>query len=155
MNIAFQIRNIRFHVGFSIQKKVIGVNSQLEDGKHFLLWDFDGLSLGEVMTALEYVQGWFELPSIYILNTGIEGYYHAYCFKKFHWAKAMYALASTRGIDETFFKLGVMRGYWTLRFSDKKDRSFEKVAELESPFEEDVNPYEISSFAEYFTKKGA
>ncbi|MBA7574922.1 hypothetical protein ES708_16738 [subsurface metagenome] len=117
------------------------------------MWDFDDKGEEDVIAALKEVQRRFKLAQIFLLNTGLEGYYHAYCFKVFDWADTLKILASTEGIDKVFFKIGVIREYFTLRYSPKKARDFEPAIILPSRYKEDVNPYEVCSFVKYWTKR--
>lgn len=152
MNLRFEKWGVRVHFGITRTALVRGVNSTLKDGNHFLMWDFDSIPLPEVEEALLFVQRYFLLPDIYILCTGIEGYYHAYCFSRCSWQGARTIISSTDGIDRVFFMMGIMRGYFTLRFSKKKGREFNQVSVLRSQHQEDVRPEDAESFVEYTTK---
>lgn len=156
MVIKFNIGKLHFFFEISIQRKVIGVNSQiLNSDKHILLWDFDNISLSKVKKSLKKVQDEFALSNIYILKTS-ESSYHAYCFTAVSFPLAMYILASTPNIDQVFFKLGVMRGFWTLRISDRKGKKKEitQVAVLKSNIPEDVKPEQVATVSYYWTRKG-
>lgn len=99
--------------------KVIGVNSQLEDGRHILMWDFDEVGLSEVAEALTPIQTRYFLSSIYILQTRYPNHHIAYCFTACEWRKVIEILASTRFVDLNFIKYGVYRGRFTLRVTPK------------------------------------
>lgn len=152
MNLRFEKWGVRVHLGITRTALVRGVNSKLKDGNHFLMWDFDDMSLKEVWATLFRVQYYNKLPAIHILCTGIEGYYHAYCFCRRNWIEARTIIASTDNVDNVFFMMGMLRGYFTLRFSKKRGREFTEVAVLESDFKEDVRPEDVESFVEYTTK---
>ncbi|GAJ03054.1 unnamed protein product, partial [marine sediment metagenome] len=107
----------------------------------------------DVKTALVDVQREFRLARIYLLNTGLEGYWHAYCFQAHSWADTLRILASTPGIDRVFFKIGAIREYFTLRFTPKKRRDFKPAVILPSKIPEDVDPYKLNSFVTYWTKR--
>lgn len=153
MNLRVDWRGYRFYIALTHSKQVQGVNSRLPNGKHFLMWDFDNVHLEDVMATLTEVQKKFELPTIYILNTGLEFYWHAYCFKAMDWGQALFILASTKYLDPAFFKIGCIRGYFTLRFSPKKNRHFSPATILPSHFQEDVDPYKLDNFVQYWTKR--
>jgi len=137
MHLRFNLGKLHFYFSVSIQDTVEGINSQIEGtDNHILLWDFDGRTLTQVISALRKVQKQYSLPQIYVISTGINDFYHAYCFKEVSWSKAVKILVDTEGIDLVFFKIGLIRGYWTLRISDKKGRKFELAYILESPFKE-------------------
>lgn len=153
MNFRFERFGVRFHVGLTRTTTVTGVNSQLAGGGQFLMWDFDNVLRNDVELALLEVQGRFQLPAIRVLSTGIDNYYHAYCFKRCSETEARAVIASTAHVDKVFLTLGLMRGYFTLRFSPKRKRSFEPAFTLEAPLPEDVTPEEVLSFVEYTTKR--
>lgn len=134
------VKGWRFYVALTHSQKVKGVNSKLPNGKHFLMWDFDGKEYHEIKNSLQAIQRKFKLPKIYLVNTGLEGYYHAYCFKSYDWGLALNILASTEGIDLAYFRIGVIRGYFTLRFTPKGDRDFIPAEILISRYKEDVDP---------------
>ncbi len=118
-----------------------------------MMWDFDNKGEDDVKNALVDVQKRFKLSRIYLLNTGLEGYYHAYCFKAHSWGDTLKILAETEGLDQVYFKIGVIRGYFTLRYTPKKKRGFQPAIILPSRYKEDVNPYEVTSFVTYWTKR--
>ncbi|GAI61975.1 unnamed protein product, partial [marine sediment metagenome] len=76
---------------------VVGVNSNLPDGNHVLMWDLDETTFDEVFKNLLTVQRIYELPNIYILETKKDTNYIAYCFKKTPWLKVVEILAFTKG----------------------------------------------------------
>jgi len=153
MNYRLDFRGWRFYIALSHSQQVKGVNSKLPDGRHFLMWDFDNVEEKDVKDALLDIQRRFRLPKIYLINTGLEDYWHAYCFKALPYPDCLRILASTPHLDPVFFKIGVIRGYFTLRYSPKKGRDFEPAIILRSRYKEDVNPYELGSFIKYWTKR--
>jgi len=130
-----------------------GVNSILEDGNHFLMWDFDGKAATEVAPALREKQRQFKLPTIYLVNTGKPDSWHAYCFKRMEWSFLLFILSSTEGIDQTWFKIGVVRGFFTLRYTPKGKREFKPAIVLPGKSPDDVNPYELTSFAKFWSMR--
>ena len=153
MNFRLDFKGWRFYIALTHSIQVKGVNSKLPSGRHFLMWDFDDKEEADVIAALKEVQRRFELPRVFLLNTGLKGYYHAYCFKATEWADTLRILASTDGLDKVFFKIGVIREYFTLRYTPKTGRDFEKAKILGGHSKEDVNPYEVASFVKYWTKR--
>ncbi len=153
MNWRLDIKSWRFYVALTRSKRVKGVNSKLPDGNHFLMFDFDDKDPGEVEVCLARLQKQFLLPRIFLINTGLPGYFHGYCFQKHSWAGTLFILATCPLLDPVFFKIGVIRGYFTLRYSKKKGRDFQAAVILPSPVKEDVNPFELSNFVEYWTKR--
>ncbi len=153
MKLRVDFKGWRFYIALTHSAQVRGVNSKLPDGRHFLMWDFDDIGEEDVKRALVDVQRRFKLARILLLNTGLEGYWHAYCFKAHSWADTLRILASTEGLDRVFFKIGAIREYFTLRYTPKKRRDFKPAIVLPSRYKEDVNPYELTSFVKYWTKR--
>ena len=153
MNFRIDVRGWRFYIALSHSQKVSGVNSKLPNGKHFLMWDFDNVEEDNVKASLESVQRRYKLSRIYLINTGIAGYWHAYCFKACSYPDTLKILAETEYLDQVYFKIGVLRGYFTLRYSPKGDRGFKPAIILPSKYREDVNCYQISSFIRYWTRR--
>lgn len=153
MHLRVDIRGYRFYVAVTHSKKVKGVNSRLPGGKHFLMWDFDDKPEHDVVMALRLVQQRFRLSTIYLLNTGLPNYWHAYCFSTFDYPDLLRILASTPFLDEIYFRIGVLRGYYTLRYSPKGKREFKLALVLASSVKEAISPFEVTSFVEYWTKR--
>lgn len=153
MHLRFDFKGYRFYVALTHSQQVKGVNSKLPDGKHFLMWDFDNVEEKDVKSALGNVQIKFKLSRIFLLNTGVKNYWHAYCFKAKSYPDTLRILASTDFLDEVYFKIGVIRGYFTLRYTPKKGRDFIPAIILPSIYKEDVDPYEVCSFVKYWTKR--
>ena len=151
-----EIGSYRVRISFSFNKlvSVEGINSSIGD-KHILLWDFDGIEndtqFYKMCDNLRTVQHHFSLPKIHIIQSS-KSHYHAYCFFLQDIANTMFVMSKTQGIDWTFFKLGVIRGYWTLRITPKKqDEKFEYVRCLPSFFSEDVECFEALNVVKYVT----
>lgn len=153
MNWRFDLKGWHFHISLNRTAKMQGVNSRLPGGLHFLMWDFDKVSAQDATTSLLSMQSRFKLPLIYLLNTGLPDHYHAYCFKSLTWGRVLYVLAETEYLDPIFFKIGCVRGFFTLRYSPKKGREFRPAVVLPSKYPEDVDPYELHEFVEYLTKR--
>ncbi len=153
MKLRLDFKGYRFYIALTHSGQVKGVNSKLPDGRHFLMWDFDAKEEKDVKEALLSIQKRFKLPRMYLLNTGLDGFYHAYCFKATSWPDTLKILASTECLDPVFFKIGCIRGYFTLRFTPKGKRAFKQAIILPSPYNEDVDPHELSSFVTYWTKR--
>jgi len=153
VNFRFEKWGVRFHIGIGRTTKVQGVNSDLGDGYHFLMWDFDNVNEAALRRELSYIQDTFGLPDIHVLSTGLPDYYHAYCFARLKWREARAVIAATELVDRVYLTLGMMRGYFTLRFSDKRGRSISKAFTLPSDIPATVDAGEVVSFLEYTTKR--
>jgi len=134
--------------------KVKGVSSELPDGRHVLFWDFDGVEKGKVISALLDCQYKWQLPTIYLLNTGVPLGFHAYSMRALPFEFAAFVLLSTKYVDRISLSYGIRRGYWVLRFTPKGDRDFGEVIQLPSQYEPDCDFGDLKTFVEYYTIKG-
>lgn len=154
MSKQLNIGKIRVYFGVQRMTAVTGVNSLLEDGSHFLMWDFDDVEYELVAAALRQVQRAEDLSNIYILSSGKPDCWHAYCFQRYVWREALVIVWTTPLVCNTFVKMGFMRGHFTLRFREKKGRPVTFVEILRSPFAEDVDASKVDNFTRYLTKRG-
>lgn len=143
--------NYQLRVYFSRLEKRQGVGSQVFNGgdKHILLWDFDNKKLSSVIGSLLTLQQHYKLPSIYIISTSINRY-HAYSFTARSFREVIHILSDTPEIDVAYLRLGVARGYYTLRVSKRKGENFRLVKILTSVLPDEVNPLDVS-ISEYLT----
>lgn len=155
MILKFQIGRWRFTFTMAPVTTVAGVNSNLEDGNHILMWDFDDTTLNDTAVCLSRVQNIYKLPNIYILETKKDKNFIAYCFKKLSWAKVVEIIAFTRGVDWNFFKYGVYRGRFTLRVTPKCNRKPKLVFTLKTDEKETANVKELRSWVKYQTLEDA
>jgi len=140
-------------VTFTIARisKVVGVNSELGEGKHILMWDFDNTPLEEVKRVLSPVQYHHNLSSIYILKSSEPDNYIAYCFTALQWRKVVEILAQTPLMDWNFFKYGVYRGRFTLGVSEKNSQRPKLVARLPSLTKPNCDVDQLDSWVQYET----
>ena len=117
------------------------------------MWDFDNEKEEWVFNDLDYIQERYNLPTIRVLYTGIPGHYHAYCFHECGWLDAREIIAGTPGVDKIYLAIGIIRGYFTLRISEKRGRQLETAFNLFSMYPETANAEEVASFVEYTTKR--
>ncbi len=129
-------------------REVTGVNSQIDDDTHFLMWDFDDTPLPVVAKSLKYIQNAFNLPEIEILQTK-ENCYHGYCFKRCEWIETRGIIAFTPNVDRNYLLAGCGRGYFTLRFTDVAGQQFKHVMTLESGVSCDMSYKDINCFVQY------
>lgn len=145
------IKGIRFTFSVARVTKVIGVNSNLDDGTHILMWDFDDVELDRVREALKTVQTRYMLSDILILRTKEPNNYIAYCFSSQLWRRAIEIVASTLYVDWQFLRFGVYRGHFTLRVTPKNGRVPKLIEILEGYSNSDVSPQDLSSWVKYET----
>jgi len=154
-HLRFKRGPINFYLAATISRQVRGVNSNLEDGNHVLFWDFDNSTLREVIDSLEEVSDRFGLPAIALLTTGAPKHWHAYCLTRCERREAQAILGWTRGLDKMYQAFGILRGYWTLRFTPKGSRKIEHVLFVPGNTDQywDVGWKELTSGSEYWTKQ--
>jgi len=131
-----EIGNIRIRIDSPIYVSRIvdveGINSKIgAENHHILLWDFDDVVLRDLELELMSLQIAYKLPTIYIVESSTAGHYHAYAFAKKSLPETLLILSSTNYLCQTYFKIGVMRGYWTLRISPEKGQ-FRLVSTIKS-----------------------
>ena len=149
MNVTWANRWFRAYAGIKRVDIVQGYNSNLPDNRHFLMWDFDEVPLWEVSHELARIQRKYKLPRIWLLPTGRQDCFHANCFKSLLWHECYNIIADTFFVDKKFLSIGIMRGFFTLRYSPVGGREIEQAIILPSKVEEDVNPFELVSFVSY------
>jgi len=141
----------RFTFSMAPITKVVGINSNLPDGRHILMWDFDTGTIDEIKCILRFIQGTYGLPNIRIAQTSRHGGYHAICLKRVEWRKCVEILSATPLLDWTYFKYGVYRGHFTLRVSPKCFRRITYHSIIQSYALEDVSIKELNSITQYET----
>ena len=100
-------------------KLVAGINSNLKDGNHILMWEFDNVEYWQALAALTVAQQDYALPQIHILKaSGIKSW-HAICFARCPWPLSISIVAGTPLIDLDWLRMCVNREHWTLRVTDK------------------------------------
>ena len=128
-----------------------GVNSSLKDGKHFLMFDFDNVELLRVWYELKKTQQKYNLPNIYIANTGKPNSFHAYCLKRVSFIEMVQIALNCESIDRTFVRFALFRNHATLRISEKNGRQITRVHTIESKIKESVSVNEFTSYTKYET----
>ena len=143
--------NYQLRLYFSRLEKREGVASKVYgiDDKHILLWDFDDIKLSIIKKSLRFMQIWYKLPTIYIISSS-PNRYHAYCFASRTFREVINILSATPEIDIKYLRLGMVRGYYTLRISSRKNDNIALVHKLTSSIKPEVNPLDIS-ISEYMT----
>lgn len=141
IDIGLKIKKVQLRYGLC--SKIFGTDN------HILLWDFDEVSMHYIETELLGLQIRYNLPMIFIFRSSLH-HYHAYCFTCRSFKETIGILADTKTIDIDYFKLGVARGYYTLRFSPKNKESIILIKILKSIHDNEVTPFDIS-VNEYLT----
>lgn len=138
----------RLRIGFYISIKSTefrnGVCSRkYNSDKHMLLWDFDESDFSNIINELHRLQAKYKLPTIYILRSS-ENHYHAYSFTERDLQEVIHILSDTNGIDITYLRLGMARGYYTLRYSEKKGKKISLIAVLQSNYPDEMNKTDVT-----------
>ncbi len=143
----------RFMVGYARTERILGITSRLDNGPHVLMWDFDGVDLVDVETAIRYVQEILHVGTVHVFTSGQPQHFHAYALYRFDWPFVIRVLAITPFVDTAWFKFSVMRDYCTLRFSDKDDRAISFIESLEAAdyHLKPVHPSELKLVVYYTT----
>ena len=136
---------------FSRLEKREGICSKVykEDDKHILLWDFDDVRLPKIIKSLTAKQIQYKLPIIYIVTSSPKRF-HAYCFASRTFREVIHIISGTPEIDTKYLRLGMIRGYYTLRISSRTTDDFILIKTLSSSVLDEVNPLDIS-INEYMT----
>ena len=149
MKIRIGSLELRFYA--SRLEKRTGICSQRADNtdSHMLLCDFDNAEINNLIYSLDSIQKKFDLPTIYIVKSSPTNY-HAYCFCLRTFREIILILSSLPEIDESYLRLGVVRGYYTLRISDRKGEMFKAERTLISNFPDEMAFDEMTT-NEYLT----
>ncbi|MBA7484950.1 hypothetical protein ES707_20481 [subsurface metagenome] len=122
MHKTIRIGSVRMWASIRKVEDIKGMCSNTNSGKHILMWDFDGTTFGRVSVSLRIIQERCQLPKITILETKAGCNFIAYCFEELEWEDALAIVLDTDGVCWNFFRLSVIRGYFTLRVSPKGGR---------------------------------
>ena len=141
----------RITLTFARVARVVGVNSNLDDDRHVLMWDFDDVPLDKVVDSLRRVQSRYFLSDIIICRTKEPDNYIAYCFTAQEWRSACEIVASTPEVDWQFFRFGVYRGHFTLRVTPKNTRQIKLVYRMQGFSLPDCRPEDLKSWVKYET----
>lgn len=120
-----------------------------ETDMHILLWDFDNDILESVIHELKRLQNKYLLPDIYILESS-ENHYHAYSFTARNLQEIIHILSDTKSIDIDYLRLGMARGYYTLRYSPKMNNRICIIGVLPSNVNYEMSPLDVT-INEYYT----
>lgn len=143
--------NYELKIYINKQEKRVGICSDniKNTDRHCLLWDFDNANLENIRACLKYMQKEYQLPNIYIAKSSSKNY-HAYSFVSLPFLRTIHILSGTPFIDETYLRLGIVRGYFTLRISPRHNDKLEYIECLTSDYPSEMNPLDLMT-NEYLT----
>lgn len=153
MQKTIRLGSLRVWVSIRKVEDIKGMCSNLKSGRHILMWDFDNTSFGKVSATLRDVQIKYQLPKITILETLAGVNYIAYCFEELDWTYALAILLETPGVCWNFFRLSVIRGYFTLRVSPKGGRVPHFRAEIPGKTPQKIGVDDLVHAIKYETSK--
>ncbi|MEK6878072.1 MAG: hypothetical protein AABY22_00610 [Nanoarchaeota archaeon] len=142
-------------------KKVTGVSSYCEDGKHVLFIDWDTCALWVVLADFKRIQEEYALPPGYLFaskkeevdeNGDVVGNFHLICLKKFY-PKEIYEIITKTHADVNYMSMPLRNKYrgWVLRISPKGKRDRPHFSQIVG---ENINLNERVSEAHFeFLKK--
>lgn len=136
-----RIKNFQFRFYFSRLEKRVGACSQMYGNPklHALLWDFDRYTYNQIKKSLVKIQEKYKLPNIMIVQSSKKGSYHAYSFTARPFREIIHILSDTPEIDLTYLRLGMVRGYYTLRITPRKNDSISVVGILKSIYPDEMS----------------
>lgn len=146
--------DLRFTFTMARVTKVVGVNSEVDEDLHIIMWDFDHTELNDVIHELRIVQTRYFLSDIIIVQSSSPDNYIAYCFSTRTFQRVCEIISATQGIDWNFFKYGVYRKRFTLRVSEKNGNQPKFAFRLEGFESPDCTPDDLRSWVKYETLKG-
>lgn len=147
----FNLAEIRIYA--SRVYKRTGVHSlQPKLNKHALLLDFDEGNLDNIINNLKLIQKRYKLPNIYIVESSF-GRYHAYSLACRELKEIIHIVSAIPDIDIMFLRLGIARGYYTLRISKRSLSDFELKRVLYSSYPSECTWGDLS-VSNFYTKNG-
>lgn len=131
-----------------------GIHSQItnKEDRHIIMWDFDNVHLDDLRLGLKMIQNYYCLPTIYIVESSPYRY-HAYCFASRSFLETISIISSTPYIDVNFIRLGVIRGYFTLRISPRNGKNNKLADTLISKYQNEAEFSELT-ISKYLTHNG-
>ncbi len=151
MRVNKKIRIGRFQVSLmaGLVTKVQGINSNLKDGRHIVMWEFDETDKLAVLGSLQFAQVVHGLPNIYVAESHPGGGFHAYCFASMTFIKSLHIVSGTALVDPNYITMCAMRQHWTLRLTDKGQGQPEYTETLPSHFLESADYSDLVGMVEY------
>lgn len=151
MYLRFKLFKLRFVFYIRRVTTVNGVNSNLKDGNHIPMLDFDGATLKETRMEVYRLQKQYKLGKASICSTGRPKSYHVYFWNVCTWQQAVQIVASSRLGDLKHLQFSLRRGHFTLRISDKKSRKIECIEEINYNNYQTCSHEDLISFVTYET----
>lgn len=149
LNQKFRIGRLQVSLMAGLVTKVTGVNSNLKNGKHIIMWEFDETDKLAVLASLQAVQIFFQLPDINVAESHPGGGFHAYCFKALSFVETLHIVSGTALVDPHYITLCAMRQHWTLRLTDKGQGAPQYLETLQGPGQKTACPVDLEGIVQY------
>ena len=147
---------LRKHIGntvitFSIWQRGItmGLNSNLPDGNHILMWETDIANGDPFIRNLAWFQQEAKIPDIYVWRSNPKYGWHAISMRRSTWREAICAASAIPETDMQWLTGSVKRGKMTLRLTEKRGNTPTPYTILESPYQSDVKANELVNGEKY------
>lgn len=128
-----------------------GINSNLKNGLHVPMFDFDYINIRELETEMMRLRDEFNLGQILIMNTGKYDSYHGIVLNAMSWRDAVALVASCKYTDLKHLQFSLRRGHFTLRVLPKAGRKLYLTSIIRSENPSDVRIKDIDSYVLYET----
>ena len=128
---------------------VDGINSTLSDGESVLFWEFDDTPYEAVLAALSDIQEEYLLSPITLLMASVNTSWHAVCWTRLPWMKALAIVAQTEGVAPNFVRLAAQREHFTLRMTDKGRGAPKHFGVLDSNWLPNATPNDLETAVTY------
>lgn len=144
-----RIGRLQVSIMAGLVTKVTGVNSNLKNGQHIVMWEFDETDDLAVLASLQAAQIFYRLPNIHVAESHLGGGFHAYCFKALSFVETLHIVSGTALVDPHYITLCAMRQHWTLRLTDK-GQGAPQFSQMLNGFEpETASPADLVGLVEY------
>ena len=117
-----RVKNRHLRIELKRVQTLAGLNSILPSGKHLTLFDIDDMDSEAMEASLRSTQDFYLLPDITVFGSGTENHWLAFCRTERPQLKVAEYLMNTVGIDLAFVGIGLARGRWTIRLSEKNGK---------------------------------
>ena len=149
LNKKFRIKRFQISLMAGMVTKVTGINSNLADGQHIVMWEFDETDFMKVEAALFAAATFHRLPSIHIAQSHPGGGFHAYCFRRMSFVESLHIVSGTALVDPNYITMCAMRQHWTLRLTDKGQGFPHYYASIMTRIEPDCDFMDLAGVVEY------
>lgn len=153
INKKWRIKGYQISIMAGAVTKVQGVNSNLVDGGHIIMWEFDETDKVSIYSSLFAAQAFHQLPQIHLARSHPGGGFHAYCFMRVSFVESLHIVSGTRGVDPAWIQLCSMRGHWTLRLTDKGQGQPEHETMIPGIGLPDCGPEDLEAVVTYWARR--